>query len=120
MSRLPMASYSYSTSSSDISTPRSSSPASHRSSNTSISHKRMSISSRRMTDYNPMASVDLAMIEERMRAASLDQHKGYAKNTFAEVHQYRTAEYIPESQALAYQVLREPTWNRGTYKQACD
>lgn len=109
-----MASYSYSTSSSDISTPRSSSPASARSSNTSISYKRMSISSRRMTDSNPMASVDLAVIEERMRAASLDQHKGYARNTFAEVQQYRTAEYVPESQALAYQVLGEANWNKGT------
>lgn len=110
-----MASYSYSTSSSDVSTPRSSSPASARSSNTSISYKRMSLSSRRMTDSNPMAGVDLATIEERIRTASLDQHRGYAKRIPAEVRQYRTAEYIPQSQALAYQVLREPTWNRGTY-----
>ena len=114
MYQLPMASYSHSTSSSDISTPRSSSPASARSSNTSVSYKRMSLSSRRMTDSNPMAGVDLAVIEERMRAASLDQHRGYAKHTCAEVRQYRTTEYIPESQAGAYQVLREPTWNRGT------
>lgn len=109
-----MASYSYSTSSSDISTPRSSSPASARSSNTSISYKRMSISSRRMTDFsNPMAGVDLATIEERMRAASLNQLRGYRQNTLGEVRQYRTAEYIPEAQAVAYQVLREPAWNRG-------
>jgi len=66
-----------------------------------------------MTDFNPMASVDLAMIEERMRATSLDQLRGYAQHNYGEVKQYRTVEYIPESQALAYQVLREPIWNRG-------
>ncbi|CAI4213928.1 unnamed protein product [Parascedosporium putredinis] len=108
-----MASYSQSISSSDISTPRSSSPASTRSTNTSISNKRMSISSRRMTDFNPMASVDLAMIEDRMRAASLDQLRGYNQNSYGEVQQYKAVEYIPESQALSYQVLREPSWNRG-------
>ncbi|SPN97616.1 related to malate dehydrogenase (oxaloacetate-decarboxylating) (NADP+) [Cephalotrichum gorgonifer] len=110
-----MASYSYShsTSSSDIATPRSRSPSSARSTNTSISLKRMSMSSRRMTDFNPMASVDLAAVEERMRVASLDQHRGYAQNHYAEVHQFRTTEYVPQSQAAAYQVLREATWNKG-------
>ncbi|CAI4213775.1 unnamed protein product [Parascedosporium putredinis] len=73
----------------------------------------MSISSRRMTDFNPMASVDLAMIEDRMRAASLDQLRGYNQNSYGEVQQYKAVEYIPESQALSYQVLREPSWNRG-------
>ena len=67
-----------------------------------------------MTDFsNPMAGVDLATIEERMRAASLNQLRGYRQNTLGEVRQYRTAEYIPEAQAVAYQVLREPAWNRG-------
>lgn len=114
MSHLQMASYSHhSTSSSDISTPRSSSPSSHRSSRTSISHKRMSISSRRMTDFDPSAGVNLAVIEEQMRAASLDQHRGYVKGNFAEVHQYRTTEYVSEAEAAAYQVLREPAWNKG-------
>lgn len=115
MFQLPMASYSYSTSSSDISTPRSSSPASGRSSHTSVSYKRMSISSRRMTDFNPMAGVDLAVVQERMKAASLDQHRGYSQKTYGEVHQHRITEYVPESQAAAYQVLREPSWNKGMY-----
>lgn len=117
MFQLPMASYPYySTSSSDISTPRSSSPASGRSSHTSISHKRMSISSRRMTDFNPMAGVNLAAAQERMKAVSLDQHRGYNQKTYGEVQQHRATEYVPESQAAAYQVLREPSWNRGMYR----
>lgn len=67
-----------------------------------------------MTDSNPMAAVDLAVIEERMRVAALDQHRGYATKNYGEVRQHRTTEYVPASQAAAYQVLREPTWNRGT------
>lgn len=110
---MPMASFSYSTSSSDTSTPRSASPASARSSHTSISNKRMSISSRRMTDLNPMSSVNIAAIEDKMRTASLDQHRGYAQNHYGEVQQYRTTEYVPKSSACGYQVLREPVWNKG-------
>lgn len=108
-----MASYSHSPASSDISTPRSSSPASARSSNTSMPQKRMSISSRRMTDYNPMSSVDISAIAEKMKAASLDQHRGYAQSRYGEVQQYRNTEYVPKSSACGYQVLREPTWNKG-------
>jgi len=118
---LPMASgssYSYSTPSSDFSTPRSSSPSSSvistRSSNTSISNKRMSISSRRMTDLNPMSAVDVQAIEAKMKMASLDQLRGYAQHHYGEVKQYTSTEYIPQSKAAGYQILREPTWNRGT------
>uniref|UniRef100_L2GEC8 Nadp-dependent malic enzyme n=4 Tax=Colletotrichum gloeosporioides species complex TaxID=2707338 RepID=L2GEC8_COLFN len=116
---MSMASYPFSSSSSsDISTPRSASPspssvASARSSRSSISNKRMSISSRRMTDFNPMSSVDINAIEEKMRMASLDQHRGYAQNTFGEVQQYRNNEPLPRSQAVGYQVLKEPLWNKG-------
>ncbi|OHF02840.1 malic enzyme [Colletotrichum orchidophilum] len=116
---MPMASNPFSSaSSSDISTPRSSSPspssvASARSSRSSISNKRMSMSSRRMTDFNPMSSVDISVIEDKMRMASLDQHRGYSQNTFGEVQQYRNTEYVPKTQATAFQILREPLWNKG-------
>ncbi|KXX77580.1 NADP-dependent malic enzyme [Madurella mycetomatis] len=114
-----MASYAQSTSSSDsISTPRSISPssaASARSSHSSISSsKRMSISSaRRISAANPMSSVDIATIEEAMRMANLDTLRGYAQNNYAEVRQYATTEYISQNQALGYQVLNEPMWNKG-------
>ncbi|GAB1315027.1 hypothetical protein MFIFM68171_05237 [Madurella fahalii] len=114
-----MASYAQSTSSSDsISTPRSISPssaASARSSHSSISSsKRMSISSaRRISAANPMSSVDIATIEEAMRMANLDTLRGYAQNHYGEVHQYATTEYISQNQALGYQVLNEPMWNKG-------
>ncbi|KAL8418313.1 hypothetical protein RB594_001791 [Gaeumannomyces avenae] len=116
---VPMASYAYSTSSSDVSTPRSASPSSagsgrSASSRTSISN-RMSISSaRRMSAMNPLSTVDLSAIEEGIRVASLDQLRGYSQNKFAgEVRQIRTTEYLPMSQAAGYQVLREPVWNKG-------
>ena len=116
-----MASFaSYSTSHSDISTPRSISPSSSvvsgRSSHSSISssNKRMSISSsRRISAANPMSSVDIATIEEAMRMANLDTLQGYAQNHYGEVRQYATTEYISRNQALGYQVLNEPLWNKG-------
>jgi len=117
---VPMASYSYtnSSSSSDFSTPRSASPsssvASARSSQSSISNKRMSISStRRISGLNPMSTVDIASIEEAMKMASLDQLRGYAQNHYGEVRQFRTTEYVPQNSAGGYQVLREPLWNKG-------
>ena len=112
-----MASYAYSTSSSDISTPRSRSPStsviSGRSSHSSVSNKRMSISSRRISAANPMSSVDISSIEEAMKMASLDTLRGYAQNHYGQVQQYATTEYIPQHQAAGYQVLREPLWNKG-------
>ena len=113
-----MASYaSYSTSSSDISTPRSISPSSvGRSSQSSFtsSNKRMSISSsRRISAANPMSTVDIATIEEAMRMANLDTLRGYSQKNYGEVRQYATTEYITQNQALGYQVLNEPLWNKG-------
>lgn len=114
-----MASYPYSsTSSSDISTPRSISPSSSagRSSQSSISNinKRMSISSsRRISAANPMSSVDIATIEEAMRTANLDTMRGYTPNTPGEVRQHATTEYLTHNQALGYQILTEPLWNKG-------
>ena len=114
-----MASYAYtnSTSSSDISTPRSISPSSSigRSSQSSISSsKRLSIShSRRISAQNPMSSIDITTIEEAMRMANLDTLKGYAQKNYGEVQQYATTEYLTQNQALGYQVLNEPHWNKG-------
>lgn len=109
----------YSTASSDISTPRSSSPSfsinSARSSSTSIS-KRMSISSRRsQSQFNPMSSVNIAAIEAQMKMAALDGLRGYAQNHYGEVQQYRSTDYVPKSSAGGYQVLREPLWNKGMF-----
>jgi hypothetical protein len=115
-----MAAYAYSTSSSDISTPRSISPPasviSGRSSQSSISHKRMSISSRRISASNPMSSVDISTIEEAMKMANLDTLRGYSQNHYGQVQQYANTEYISQSQAAGYQVLREPLWNKGKLK----
>ncbi|KAM0257420.1 hypothetical protein ACHAQJ_004366 [Trichoderma viride] len=112
-----MASSSRSADSSDVFTPRSTSPspsvASGRSSRTSVSNKRISISSRRLTDFNPMSSVDVSAIEEAMKVASLDQYRGYAQDHYTEVKQDHETEYLKESEASAYQVLREPLWNKG-------
>ena len=74
----------------------------------------MSISSRRISQSNPMASVDITAIEERMKMAQLDQLRGYKQDTFGEVQQYRSTDYIAKHAAGGYQVLREPLWNKGT------
>ncbi|VBB76240.1 Putative NADP-dependent malic enzyme [Podospora comata] len=115
-----MASYAPSASSSDISTPRSTSPssssvASARSSHSSIStSKRMSISSsRRISAANPMSSVDIAAIEEAMRMANLDTLRGYQQKTYGEVKQFAETQYLSQNQALGYQVINEPMWNKG-------
>lgn len=117
----PMASapYPYSSSaSSDISTPRSSSPSpsTGRSSHTSISN-RMSISlARRTSNFNPMSSIDMQAIEEAMKAQQLDQLRGYRKDTYGEVKQTREPVYVTELSKRAangQQVLREPTFNKG-------
>lgn len=68
-----------------------------------------------MTALNPLSSVDLSAIEQGLKAASLDQHRGYAQDHFAEVHQERDTEYIDETMAAGYQVLREPLWNKGMF-----
>ncbi|OTA92646.1 hypothetical protein M434DRAFT_396313, partial [Hypoxylon sp. CO27-5] len=73
----PMAFSTYSTASSDISTPRSTSPSSSiisaRSSHSSVSSKRLSLSfQRRQSALNPMSSVDISAIEEQMKMAALD------------------------------------------------
>ncbi|KAK3501689.1 hypothetical protein B0T13DRAFT_487702 [Neurospora crassa] len=115
-------SYAFSTSSgSDFSTPRSSSPhssasvASARSSHSSTfsAGKRLSMSSvRRTSASNPMSSVDLSTIEEALKMANLDTMKGYCQKTYGEVHQETTTEYISQEEARGYQVLNQPHWNK--------
>lgn len=112
------AAYPYSSSNSDISTPRSSSPSSStgRTSLTSFS-KRMSISStRRISHQNPMSSVDVQAIEEAMRAQQLDQLRGYKQDTYGIVKQVKDNAYVTDVAkhlAVGQQVLREPTFNKG-------
>ncbi|KAI3325066.1 NADP-dependent malic enzyme [Xylariaceae sp. AK1471] len=112
-----MAYNTYSTARSDISTPRSASPSSifsGRSSHTSITSKRLSLSlQRRQSAFNPMSTVDIASIEQRMKMAALDGLRGYAQDHYGEVKQYRSTDYVPKSAAGGYQVLREPLWNKG-------
>ncbi|KAI8625145.1 NADP-dependent malic enzyme [Xylariaceae sp. FL1651] len=107
----------YNTASPDISTPRSSSPSSifsGRSSHTSATSKRLSLSlQRRQSAFNPMSTVDIAAIEQRMKMAALDGLRGYAQDHYGEVKQYRSTDYVPKSAAGGYQVLREPLWNKG-------
>ncbi|UPK94510.1 hypothetical protein LCI18_005445 [Fusarium solani-melongenae] len=88
----------YSTASSDIATPRSRSSTS---------------SSRKLTDSNPMSSVDLSKIEEQIKMTALDQHRGYVQDHYAEVQQDRPTQYIDETNAAGYQIVREPLWNKG-------
>ncbi|KAF4968619.1 hypothetical protein FZEAL_10360 [Fusarium zealandicum] len=45
--------------------------------------------------------------------ASLDQHRGYVQDHYAEVKQDRPTESLNESNAAGYQILREPLWNKG-------
>ncbi|KAJ4302255.1 hypothetical protein N0V88_002392 [Collariella sp. IMI 366227] len=81
-----------STSSNDISTPRSISP---------------------LVAANPMSTVDIAIIEDAMKMANLDTLRGYATDHYGEVHQDAATHYVPQNEALGYQVLNEPTWNKG-------
>lgn len=114
------ASYPYSSSSSDISTPRSSSPSpstgrSTHTGHTSIS-KRISISARRTSNWNPMSTIDIKALEEAMKAQQLDQLRGYRQDTYGEVNQAREPVYVTEvtkAQATGHQVLSEPTFNKG-------
>ncbi|PHH82056.1 hypothetical protein CDD82_7137 [Ophiocordyceps australis] len=86
---------------------------SSRSSRTSVSNKRMSLSGRRLTEFNPLSSVDLKALEEAMKTTALDQHRGYAQSHSKEVQQQRDTQYVSQSQAAGYQILREPLWNKG-------
>lgn len=60
-----------------------------------------------------MSSVDISAIEESLKMAALDQHRGYSQGNPGEVKQFRTTEYVPENQAAGYQVIQQPFWNKG-------
>lgn len=66
-----------------------------------------------------MSTVDVFAIEEAMKMAALDQHRGYAKDTYGQVKQERETEYVAESQAAGYQIIREPLWNKGMLYLSC-
>jgi len=48
-----------------------------------------------------------------MRMANLDTLRGYNQTNYGEVHQDATTEYISQNQALGYQILDNPLWNKG-------
>jgi hypothetical protein len=60
-----------------------------------------------------MSPVDLSKIEQEIKMAALDQHRGYVQDHYAEVKQDRTPEYVDETNAAGYQIVREPLWNKG-------
>jgi malate dehydrogenase (oxaloacetate-decarboxylating)(NADP+) len=60
-----------------------------------------------------MSSVDLTKIEQQIKMAALDQHRGYVQDHYQEVKQERTPEYVDETNAAGYQIVREPLWNKG-------
>ncbi|KAI1813953.1 NADP-dependent malic enzyme [Poronia punctata] len=106
-----------STVSSDISTACSTSPSSifsARSSYNSLPDKLISLSfQRRLSALNPLSTIDPASLQGRIKMSSLDGLRGYSQDHYAEVQQERTTDYVQESDAGGYQVLREPLWNKG-------
>ncbi len=104
----------YSTDTSDVSTPRSASPSpsvdSAKSSHTSISKNP---ASQRLTYRNPMAAVDISVIQDTMKLSALDQHRGYAQDHYGEVKQDQPTQYLSELDAAGYQIIKEPLWNKG-------
>jgi hypothetical protein len=115
-----MASFSYNSNSSSsasiastpASTVRSSSPSSFSSASISTSGKRVSLS-RHISGINPMSLVDTTGLENSMKLAQLDNLRGYSQNHYAVVQQTEDTEYVPRASARGYQVLREPSWNKG-------
>ena len=63
-----------------------------------------------------MAAVDIEAIEASMKMAALDGLRGYSDGNYGVVKQYRETEYVPKSSACGYQVLREPSWNKGRHQ----
>ena len=63
-----------------------------------------------------MSTVDITAIEDAMKMANLDTLRGYAQNHYGEVKQHAATDYISHSQALGYQVLAEPLWNKGEHR----
>lgn len=111
-----MASYNYSSTNSEIHTPRSSSPSStfSRSSSTTVS-QRLSISRRRISEFNSMSAVDINAIESAMKMAQLDTLKGYAQKQQSTVRQESETLYLPAESCCGYQLIREPHLNKGIF-----
>ncbi len=62
-----------------------------------------------------MSAVDITAIQEAMKMTALDQHRGYTQDRFAEVKQSQSTEYLAETDAAGYQIIREPHWNKGMF-----
>lgn len=67
-----------------------------------------------------MSSVDLSKIEEQIKMTALDQHRGYVQDHYAEIQQDRPTQYIDETNAAGYQIVREPLWNKGKLPRSFD
>jgi malate dehydrogenase (oxaloacetate-decarboxylating)(NADP+) len=88
----------------------------------------MSISSRRSLTQPPanpimsnpiIPSVNISVLEAKLKMAALDGLRGYSQNHYGEVQQSKETEYVKQSDASGYQVLREPFWNKGMYLCFC-
>lgn len=60
-----------------------------------------------------MSSVDVSAIEESLKMAALDQHRGYVQDSYNEIKQSRPAVPLSETEATGAQVLSQPFWNKG-------
>jgi malate dehydrogenase (oxaloacetate-decarboxylating)(NADP+) len=60
-----------------------------------------------------MGLADTTALEDSMKLAQLDTMRGYAQDNYAVVCQSDDAEHVPRESARGYQVLREPSWNKG-------
>lgn len=67
-----------------------------------------------------MSTVDIQALEEAMKAAQLDQLRGYRKDTYGEVKQAKENVYVTDvarQEAIGQQILREPMFNKGKLHQ---
>jgi malate dehydrogenase (oxaloacetate-decarboxylating)(NADP+) len=60
-----------------------------------------------------MAAIDVDALEAQMKLSSLDHLRGYSQDHYGVVKQKWDTDYVPQSRAGGYQVLREPLWNKG-------
>lgn len=60
-----------------------------------------------------MSSVDLSAIEQQIKMAALDQHRGYVQDHYNEVKQSQATQYPSPVDAAGYQVIGQPFWNKG-------
>lgn len=117
----PMASNDSSPTSSISTSPASTVLSTPSSSVSSLSPMRMSTSSkhiflpsgRHSTGVNTDSMGDTTSLENSFKIASFDTIRSYAQNYYAVAEQPHETEDIPRPSARGYQLLREPSWNKG-------